>query len=69
MHLHLLGRSPTSTSPSWQWGESPRFPLFAQKETWAAAFEPLTSEECRRIVDRTDALLRAKYGVSSGAAP
>ena len=69
MHLHLLGRSPTSTSPSWQWGESPRFPLFAEKETWAASFEPLTAQECRRIVDRTDALLRTKYGVSSGAAP
>ena len=66
MHLHLLGRSPSSTSETWQWGESPRFPAFAERESWAKDFEPLTAEECRRIVERTDALLRAKYGVSGG---
>ena len=67
MHLHLLGRSPMSTSEAWQWGESPRFPAFAEREWWARDFEPLTTDECGRIVERTRALLRTKYGVSSGS--
>ena len=36
MHLHLLGRSRTATHPSWRWGESPRFPEFAERHTWSA---------------------------------
>jgi hypothetical protein len=63
MHLHLLGRSPTSTDPAWAWGESPRFPAFAEKATWAARFERFTPAECAAIVTRTDALLRTVYGV------
>ncbi len=61
MHLHLLGRSPTSTDPAWAWGESPRFPMFAERHSWAARFERLTVAECTAIVGRTDALLRDKY--------
>jgi hypothetical protein len=63
MHLHLLGRSPASTDPSWRWGESPRFPAFAEKDFWAARFELLTPDECRDIVTAADAMLRTKYGV------
>ena len=66
MHLHLLGRSPASTDPSWRWGESPRFPAYADKETWAATFERLTAAECYRIVRGADELLRTKYGVLDG---
>ncbi|HMB81963.1 MAG TPA: hypothetical protein VKI43_17935 [Vicinamibacterales bacterium] len=66
MHLHLLGRSPASTDPSWRWGESPRFPAFAEKESWAAHFERLTPGECYQIVSRTDMLLRTAYGMLSG---
>ncbi len=66
MHLHLLGRSPASTSAAWQWGESPRFPAFAEKDSWAAQFEPLTAHECRQVVERTLSLLRTKYGISAG---
>ena len=54
MHLHLLGRSPGSTDPSWRWGESPRFPAFAERYSWAAGFERLTAPECAAIVARTD---------------
>ena len=61
MHLHLLGRSPTSAEPAWQWGESPRFPAFSEKGSWAAGFERFTSAECAAIVTTTDALLRSKY--------
>jgi diadenosine tetraphosphate (Ap4A) HIT family hydrolase len=50
-HLHLLGRSLDARSPSWQWGEAPRFPAFRDRHAWAAAHEPLTDEECRRIVE------------------
>ena len=48
------------------WGESPRFPRFADKESWAAAFERLTAGECYQIVSRTDTLLRTTYGLMSG---
>jgi diadenosine tetraphosphate (Ap4A) HIT family hydrolase len=65
MHLHLLGRSPSSTDPAWKWGESPRFPAFAEKESWAAGFEPLTADECAAIVGRTRMLLQTKYGLSA----
>jgi len=64
MHLHLLGRSPASTDPAWKWGESPRFPAFAERHSWAARFERLTADECREVVRRTDLLLRTKYGVA-----
>ena len=63
MHLHLLGRSPGSTDPSWRWGESPRFPAFAERYSWAAGFERLTAPECAAIVARTEAFLREAYGV------
>ena len=66
MHLHLLGRSPASTDPAWAWGESPIFPRFADKSSWAASFERLTAVECYHIVSRTDTLLRTTYGLLSG---
>ena len=66
MHLHLLGRSPASTDPSWRWGESPRFPAFAERASWAATFERLTAGECYQVVSRADALLRTTYGLVSG---
>ncbi len=64
MHLHLLGRSPASTDPAWKWGESPRFPAFAERHSWAERFERLAADECREVVRRTDLLLRTKYGVA-----
>jgi hypothetical protein len=66
MHLHLLGRSPASTDPAWRWGESPHFPAFAERHSWAARFERLTADECREIVSRTDTLLRTRYGLKNG---
>ena len=63
MHLHLLGRSPTSKSAAWRWGESPRFPDFAERHTWAAGFQPLTDPECRAIVAHTVDALTGRYGV------
>jgi diadenosine tetraphosphate (Ap4A) HIT family hydrolase len=66
MHLHLLGRSPGSTDPAWQWGESPRFPAFAERHAWAARFERLSAAECQPIVSRAEQLLRTHYGVTAG---
>ena len=66
MHLHLLGRSPSSRDPAWAWGESPIFPRFAERESWAAGFERLTAGECYQIVSRADALLRTTYGLMAG---
>jgi diadenosine tetraphosphate (Ap4A) HIT family hydrolase len=63
MHLHLLGRSPASTRPSWRWGESPRFPDFAERHTWAFGLQPLTSDECQKVVARAVSALTGRYGV------
>jgi len=67
MHLHLLGRSPASTRATWRWGESPRFPDFAERHTWAKGFEPLNEDECRRIVDHAVATLTSRYTVPADA--
>jgi hypothetical protein len=64
MHLHLLGRSRTATHPSWRWGESPRFPEFAERHDWSAGHERLTADECRLIVERVEARLVSVYGVA-----
>lgn len=62
VHMHLLGRSPRAAHPSWQWGEAPRFPDFAERRAWAASFAPLDDAECAAVVARAQALLREKYG-------
>ena len=63
MHLHLLGRSRGATSPSWRWGESPRFPSFAERGTWSAGLERLQAAECRAIVERIEERLVSHYRV------
>jgi hypothetical protein len=63
VHLHLLGRSPLSTNPNWRWGESPRFPEYAQRQTWSRDFDRLAPESCRAIVDTTTTRLREVYGL------
>ncbi|MEO8202131.1 MAG: hypothetical protein ABI679_16490, partial [Gemmatimonadota bacterium] len=65
MHLHLLGRSPASTDPSWRWGESPRFPDFADRLTWSVNYTRLNQEECNAVVRRVEALLTSRYHMSS----
>jgi hypothetical protein len=62
VHMHLLGRSPDATDPSWRWGEAPRFPDYINRVDWAARFNPLTPAECQGVVTRTIALLRDNYG-------
>lgn len=61
MHLHLLGRAPHSTDPAWRWGESPRFPEFAERGSWATTHQRIGAEACRAIVAAADALLRERY--------
>jgi hypothetical protein len=61
MHLHLLGRSRFCTDPAYEWGESPRFPGYAQRLTWAAGKQRLTSEECIAVVNKAELLLRDKF--------
>ena len=63
VHLHLLGRSPASTDPSWKWGESPTFPRFSERDSWASNYERLSADECRRIVAQTETLLKTYYGL------
>lgn len=64
VHLHLLGRSPTSTDPAWRWGESPRFPDFAERGTAASGHDRLAAESCRAIVATTSLRLREGYGMT-----
>jgi hypothetical protein len=66
MHLHLLGRSPASLDPAWAWGESPRFPAFAERSSWSARFERLTAAECCQVASRAETLLQTKYGLLAG---
>jgi len=59
MHLHLLGRSPSGQ----RWGESPAFPDFKGRLTWAAEFQRLTPLECHGIVAQAQSRLETFYGV------
>ena len=63
VHMHLLGRSRHSTSPSWQWGEAPMFPPYGERHGWARSFERLNPDECERVVERIQEILRERYGV------
>lgn len=65
VHMHLLGRSPNAVSPSWRWGEAPKFPAFADRFAWASENKRLTPGECRAIVDLTARLLTARYGMDA----
>jgi hypothetical protein len=62
-HLHLLGRSRTSLDPSWSWGEAPKFPDYVDRFAWASKYERLSAIECRNILTRVEALLKADYGM------
>ena len=66
MHLHLLGRSPGSSNPNWQWGESPVFPRYAERLSWSASFQRLTPEECGAIGSQVQRLLVSTYGLDPG---
>lgn len=61
VHMHLLGRSRTAVSPSWKWGEAPKWPDYVERHKWAQKFERLTAEECRNILTEVEALLTSRY--------
>jgi diadenosine tetraphosphate (Ap4A) HIT family hydrolase len=61
VHLHLLGRSRNAVDPSWQWGEAPKFPDYADRQAWAAKHELLNAAECGQIVAETERVLRERY--------
>lgn len=63
VHLHLIGRNRFAKSPHHVWGESPRFPLYAERHTWAKDYARLTAEECAAIVARVVALLEHKFAM------
>ena len=65
MHLHLLGRSRTSSNPAWRWGESPRFPEFAERLTWSKGFARLGPDECRAVAARAEELLLSRWDADS----
>jgi len=64
VHLHLLGRNPESSNPLMKWGESPKFPDFAERFEWAKPNERLTAMECLKIVRRVKILLVEKFGLA-----
>jgi diadenosine tetraphosphate (Ap4A) HIT family hydrolase len=61
VHLHLFGRSRTAGHADWAWGESPRFPTYADSAAWAAQFAPLDDSECAAVVARAVQLLDTVY--------
>lgn len=61
VHLHVFGRSRFSRDPDWRWGESPKFPDFAQSAPWANRFSPLLESESRQIADRVATLLDTTF--------
>ncbi len=65
VHLHLLGRSRNAADPSWQWGEAPKFPDYADRKVWASKHELLSAAECRSIVTEAERVLRERYGFTS----
>lgn len=67
LHLHIIGRSPHSTDPSWAWGESPFYPHFADRFAWSAGKAPLTPAESGVLVTRLTHLLWDRYGVDAAA--
>ncbi len=64
VHLHLLGRSRHAKSASHAWGEAVLWPAYAERFEWTKDFKRLNDDECKRIVDRTIALLRDVYGMA-----
>ena len=69
VHLHVFGRSRQARHPDWRWGESPRFPAFAQSDAWSAGFAPLTAQECEAVAARVKALLEGALRLPAGMEP
>ncbi|MGB9123588.1 MAG: hypothetical protein WCE73_23440 [Candidatus Angelobacter sp.] len=65
VHMHLLGRSRTATDPSWQWGEAPKFPDYADRKAWALKHKLLSAAECKQIVAEAERVLRERYGFTT----
>lgn len=61
VHLHIFGRRRDALDPDWRWGESPKFPDFAESESWASRFQPLTPSECDDIAARLLILLETDF--------
>lgn len=62
VHHHIFGRSRHAKDPDWQWGESPGFPAYSNKNAWARRFSPLTAEECAALSVRIGQLLDGYLG-------
>lgn len=65
VHLHVFGRSRRARDPDWRWGESPRFPPFAEAERWSARFAPLTADECAAVGQRIGQLLDRRWTLAA----
>ena len=64
VHLHVFGRSRDARDPDWRWGESPRFPDFADAARWSARFQPLNDAECAAVAERVRLLLSTRWTVA-----
>jgi diadenosine tetraphosphate (Ap4A) HIT family hydrolase len=69
VHLHVLGRNRRATHPDWRWGESPKFPRWADMAEWASGFEALTPAECEAVASRVKALLDSRFRLPEPGAP
>jgi len=57
----VLGRNRRSAHPDWRWGESPKFPRWADMAAWASGFEALTPAECEAVAGRVQVLLDGRF--------
>ena len=69
VHLHVLGRSRQAQNPDWRWGESPKFPRWADMAAWASGFVPLGPEECEAVAGRVKVLLDSRFRLPEPGAP
>lgn len=65
VHVHLIGRSPSSTDPDWKWGEAPFFPTFEDHHQWWKHKENLTHQELKGVAEKARDILIQKYQVDA----
>ncbi|MES2945514.1 MAG: hypothetical protein V4772_21820 [Pseudomonadota bacterium] len=68
VHLHVFGRSRLASHADWRWGESPKFPDFADSGSWSARFFALNPAECEAVTIRLARLMATDFCLPPQAA-
>jgi hypothetical protein len=65
LHLHLLGRSPGSRDPAWQWGEAPVYCMYEDRFSWSSGRVLLSPSECADIIAAAESILTNRYRIGA----